>query len=183
MFDTVGTLIACAGKSGIIQEDGSIPHCKQALLADAVGTTVGSVLGTSTVTTFVESATGVAQGGRTGLTAAVTALMFLLALFLEPVFGSIPTAATAPTLIIVGLLMVSPIREIDYEEFTEGIPAFMTIIIMVCASSISDGIMFGILFYVVIMLVSGKAKQLNLPILVICFLFLLKILVGFFVTA
>jgi len=183
MFDTVGTLIACAGKSGIIQEDGSIPHCKQALLADAVGTTVGSVLGTSTVTTFVESATGVAQGGRTGLTAAVTALMFLLALFLEPVFGSIPTAATAPTLIIVGLLMVSPIREIDYEEFTEGIPAFMTIIIMVCASSISDGIMFGILFYVVIMLVSGKAKKLNLPILVICFLFLLKILVGFFVTA
>ena len=183
MFDTVGTLIACAGKSGIIQEDGSVPRCKQALLADAVGTTVGSMLGTSTITTFVESATGVAQGGRTGFTAVVTAILFLLALFLEPIFGSIPTAATAPTLIIVGLLMVSPIRDIDYEDFTEGIPAFMTIIIMVCASSVSDGIMFGILFYVVIMLVSGKAKQLNVPILVICFLFLLKIAVGIFVAA
>ncbi len=181
MFDTVGTLIACADKSGIIREDGSIPRCKQALLADAVGTTVGSVLGTSTVTTFVESATGVAQGGRTGLTAVVTAVLFLLALFLEPIFGSVPTAATAPILIIVGLMMVSPVRQIHYDDYTEGIPAFLTIIVMVCASSISDGIMFGILFHVFAMLVSGKAKKLNVPILVICALFLLKILVGTFV--
>ncbi len=115
MFDTVGTLIGCAGKSGIIQEDGSIPNCKEALLADAVGTTVGSMLGTSTVTTFVESASGVSEGGRTGLTAITTAVLFLLALFLEPLFGSIPSAATAPALIIVGLMMITPIREIDYE--------------------------------------------------------------------
>ena len=180
MFDTVGTLIACAGKSGIIREDGSIPRCKQALLADAVGTTLGSVLGTSTVTTFVESAAGVAQGGRTGLTAVVTGVLFLLALFLEPLFGSIPTAATAPILIIVGLLMVTPIREINYEDYSEGIPAFLTIIIMVCASSISDGIMFGVLFYVFVKLLSGKAKELNIPILVVCVLFILKIAVAGF---
>ena len=114
MFDTVGTLIACAGKSGIIREDGSIPHCKEALLADAIGTTGGAMLGTSTVTSFVESAAGVAAGGRTGLTAVSTAVMFLIALFLGPLFASIPGAATAPALIIVGAMMISPVREFTY---------------------------------------------------------------------
>ena len=175
MFDTVGTLIGCAGKSGIIKEDGSIPNCKQALLADAIGTTAGAMLGTSTVTTFVESASGVSEGGRTGLTAVTTAVLFLAALFLEPLFGSIPSAATAPALIIVGLMMIPPVREINYEDFTEGIPAFMTIIMMVCASSISDGIMFGILFYVVAKLVARKFKDLTLPILIVAALFILKI--------
>ena len=178
MFDTVGTLIGCAGKSGIIQEDGSIPNCKEALLADAVGTTVGSMLGTSTVTTFVESASGVSEGGRTGLTAITTAVLFLLALFLEPLFGSIPSAATAPALIIVGLMMITPIREIDYEDYSEGIPAFLCIIMMVCASSISDGIMFGILAYIVCKLFSRKVKDLTLPIIIVGLLFIIKIVVS-----
>jgi AGZA family xanthine/uracil permease-like MFS transporter len=183
MFDTVGMLIACADKTGIVREDGTIPRCKQALLADAFGTTVGAVLGTSTITTFVESAAGIAQGARTGLASVVTALLFLLALFFEPVFGSIPTAATAPILIIVGLLMVTPIREIDYEDFSEGIPAFLTMLIMLCASSVSDGIMFGVLFYVFTKLVSGKGRQLNVPLLAVCILYLIKILMGAFVSA
>jgi len=178
MFDTVGTLIACAGKSGIIREDGSIPNCKQALLADAIGTTAGSMLGTSTVTTFVESATGVAVGGRTGLTAITTGMMFLGALFLEPLFGSVPNAATAPALIIVGLMMLPPISKINYEDFTESIPAFLTIIIMICASSISDGIMFGILFYVFNKLLTRQFKDLNPAILTIAALFVVKIVLS-----
>lgn len=177
MFDTVGTLIGCAGKSGLLRKDGSIPNCKQALLADAVGTTCGAVLGTSTVTTFVESASGVSEGGKTGLTAVTTAVLFLLALFLEPLFGSIPSAATAPALIIVGLMMVGPIREINYEDYSEGLPAFLTIVIMICASSISDGIMFGILLYVVCKLISRKAHDLNIPILIVALLFIAKIVV------
>ena len=180
MFDTVGMLIACADKTGIVREDGTIPRCKQALLADAVGTTVGAVLGTSTITTFVESAAGIAQGARTGLASVVTALLFLLALFFEPVFGSIPTAATAPILIIVGLLMVTPIREIDYEDFSEGIPAFLTMLIMLCASSVSDGIMFGVLFYVFNKLVTRRAKELNPAILLVAALFVIKIILGRF---
>ena len=178
MFDTVGTLIGCAGKSGIIQKDGSIPNCKQALLADAIGTTAGAMLGTSTVTTFVESASGVAEGGKTGLTAVVVSILFLLSLFLEPLFGSIPTAATAPALIIVGLMMIPPIREINYEDYSEGIPAFLTIVMMVCASSISDGIMFGILFYVIAKLLCGKIKDLKPAIWVVAILFVIKIIVS-----
>lgn len=177
MFDTVGTLIGCAGKSGLLQKDGTIPKCKQALLADAVGTTAGAMLGTSTVTTFVESASGVSEGGKTGLTAVTTAVLFLVALFLEPLFGSIPSAATAPALIIVGLMMIAPIREIPYEDYSEGLPAFMTIVMMICASSISDGIMFGILFYVVCKLIARKFKDLNLPILIVALLFVAKIVV------
>ncbi|MBR0366799.1 MAG: NCS2 family permease [Clostridia bacterium] len=178
MFDTVGTLIACAGKSGIIKEDGSIPNCKQALLADAVGTTAGAMLGTSTITTFVESASGVAEGGRTGLTAVTTAVLFLAALFLEPLFGSIPSAATAPALVIVGLMMINPIREIDYDDYAESIPAFMTMIIMVFASSISDGIMFGVLFYVFTKIITRRFKDLQPAILVVAVLFIIKILLS-----
>ena len=180
MFDTVGTLIACAGKSGIIQPDGSIPRCREALFADAVGTTAGAILGTSTVTTYVESSSGVAIGGRTGLTSAVTALLFLTALFLQPLFGSVPAAATSPALIIVGLMMMSPIRSINFEDLSEGLPAFMTIIMMVCASSISDGIMFGVLFYVAVKFISGRRKELQPVMLVLAALFILKTVVGFF---
>ena len=178
MFDTVGTLIACAGKSGIIQADGSIPNCMQALLADAIGTTAGAVLGTSTVTTFVESASGVAEGGRTGLTAVFTGILFLAALFLEPLFGSIPSAATAPALIIMGLMMIPPICKIDYEDYSESIPAFLTIIIMVCASSISDGIMFGILFYVFNKVITRRFSDLKPAILLVAALFVIKILLS-----
>ncbi len=178
MFDTVGTLIACAGKSGIVREDGSIPNCKEALFADAVGTTLGSMLGTSTITTFVESAAGVAAGGRTGLTAVTTAVLFLLALFLEPLFGSIPAAATAPALILVGAMMVGAVREIDFSDYSESIPAFLTMIFMVCASSISDGILFGILSYVVLNCSAGRRQKIKPAIWVVAMLFVIKIIVG-----
>ena len=177
MFDTVGTLIGCAGKSGIIREDGSIPNCKQALLADAIGTTGGAVLGTSTVTTFVESAAGVAAGGRTGLTAVTAAVLFLLSLFLEPLFASIPSAATAPALMIVGVLMISPIREIDFTDYRTAIPAFLCILFMVCAYSISDGIMFGVLSFVIIHAFTGKARSVNRMTWILAALFVIKILV------
>ncbi len=176
MFDTVGTLIACAGKSGIIQEDGSIPHCKEALLADAIGTTGGAILGTSTITTFVESASGVAAGGRTGLTAVVTAILFLLSLFLEPLFGSIPSAATAPALIIVGVMMITPVREIDFSDYADGIPAFVCILFMVCTYSISDGIMFGILSYAIIHALSGQIRKIDKMTWVVVGLFILRII-------
>ena len=175
MFDTVGTLIGCAGKSGLVQEDGSIPNCKEALFADAVGTTVGAILGTSTVTTFVESASGVAEGGRTGLTAVTVAVLFLLSLFLEPLFGSIPSAATAPALIIVGVLMITPVSDIDFTDYTEAIPAFLTMLFMVCAYSISDGIMFGILSFVLIKLFVGKAKEIGTTTWIVALLFVVKI--------
>ena len=178
MFDTVGTLIACAGKSGIIKRDGTIPKCKEALMADAVGTTAGAMLGTSTVTTFVESASGVAEGGKTGLTAVTVGILFLASLFLEPLFGSIPSAATAPALIIVGVMMITPVTDIDFKDYSESIPAFLTIAFMVCASSISDGIMFGILSYVILKAVTGQAKKLNAAIWIVALLFIAKIVVG-----
>jgi len=177
MFDTVGTLIGCAGKSGIVRKDGTIPNCKEALLADAIGTTVGAVLGTSTVTTFVESASGVAEGGRTGLTAVTVAILFGLSLFLEPLFGSIPSAATAPALIIVGVMMITPVTEIDFSDYTEAIPAFLTMLFMVCAYSISDGIMFGILAYVIIKATTGKSKEISSMTWVVALLFVAKIVV------
>lgn len=178
LFDTVGTLIGCAGKSGLIREDGSIPNCKEALLADAIGTTTGAVLGTSTVTTFVESASGVSEGGRTGLTAVTVSVLFALSLFFEPLFGSIPSAATAPALIIVGVMMVTPVQEIDFTDYAESIPAFLTMIFMVCAYSISDGIMFGVLSYVILKVASGKAKNVNPATWIVAALFILKIVVG-----
>ena len=176
MFDTVGTLIGCAGKSGLIAEDGSIQNCKEALFADAIGTTVGAIFGTSTVTTFVESASGVSEGGRTGLTAVTVSVLFLLSLFLEPLFGSIPSAATAPALIIVGVMMISPVLDIDFSDYTEAIPAFLTILFMVCAYSISDGIMFGMLFYVLVKIFSGKIKEIGVTTWIIAALFIAKII-------
>ena len=178
MFDTVGTLIGCAGKSGIMNADGTIPNCKEALLADAIGTTAGAILGTSTVTTFVESASGVAEGGRTGLTAVTVAVLFLLSLFLEPLFGSIPSAATAPALIIVGVMMITPVKSIDFDDFTEGIPSFMCILMMVVTYSISNGIMFGVIFYVVLKTIAGKIKDINVPTWVLFALFVAKIVVN-----
>jgi AGZA family xanthine/uracil permease-like MFS transporter len=163
MFDTVGTLIGCATKADMIQDDGSIPNCKEALFADAIGTTVGAILGTSTVTTFVESSSGVVEGGRTGLTALTVAILFALSLFLEPLFGSIPSAATAPALIIVGVL-------------TEAIPAFLTIIFMIVAYSIADGIMFGILSYVLLKLFTKKTDDISKMTWVVFALFVIKVI-------
>ena len=178
MFDTVGTLIGCAGKADMINKDGTIPNCKEALFADAVGTTVGAMLGTSTVTTFVESSTGVVEGGRTGVTAIVTAGFFLLSLFFAPLFLSIPSAATAPALILVGFYMMSPVKDIDFTDPTEGIPAFLCLLMMVCAYSISDGIMFGILSYVIIKVLAGKAKNISVATYIVALLFIFKIIVN-----
>ena len=178
MFDTVGTLIGCAGKADMINKDGTIPNCKEALFADAVGTTVGAMLGTSTVTTFVESSTGVVEGGRTGVTAIVTAGFFLLSLFFAPLFLSSPAAATAPALILVGFYMMSPVKDIDFTDPTEGIPAFLCLLMMVCAYSISDGIMFGILSYVIIKVLAGKAKNISVATYIVALLFVFKIIVN-----
>jgi len=178
MFDTVGTLIGVSTKAGIINKDGSIPNAKAALFADAIGTTVGACMGTSTVTTYVESAAGVAEGGRTGMTAFTTAILFLLALFVSPLFLMIPGAATAPALVLVGLFMMSPIIHIDFEDYTEAIPAFLTIIMMPLAYSIADGIMFGMLGYVALKLLSGKSKDVNFVTIIIAIVFLIKFIVG-----
>lgn len=177
MFDTVGTLIGCATKADMVLENGTIPNCKEALFADAVGTTVGAMLGTSTVTTFVESSTGVVAGGRTGVTAVVSAALFFLSLFLSPLFLSIPSAATAPALILVGFYMMSPVKEIDFEDPSEGIPAFLTILFMICAYSISDGIMFGIISYVIIKLCKKEFKSIGVPTIVVSLLFVFKIVI------
>ena len=174
MFDTVGTLIGVSTKAGLIDKDGNIPKVKGALFADAVGTTVGACLGTSTVTTYVESAAGVAEGGRTGLTAFTAAILFLVALFLSPLFLMVPGAATAPVLVIVGLFMMSPIKEIDLDNYTESIPAFLTIIMMPLTYSIAEGIMFGMLSYVILKVLTGKAKDVHPVTYIVGILFILK---------
>lgn len=176
MFDTVGTLIGVSEKAGMMTEDGKIPRVKQALMADAVGTTCGAMLGTSTVTTYVESASGVAEGGRTGLTAFTTAILFFLALFIAPLFLMVPGAATAPALIIVGLFMMSPIKKIDFTDYTEAVPAFLTIIIMPLAYAISEGIIFGILSYVLLKIFSGRQDEVPKLSYVLALLFIIKII-------
>ena len=174
IFDTVGTLVGVASKADMLDEDGKLPKVSRALFADAVGTLVGACLGTSTVTTYVESASGVAEGGRTGLTALSTAIMFFLALFFSPIFGMIPGAATAPALILVGLFMMSPIKEIDLKDFTEAIPAFLTIVMMPFAYSIAEGIVFGMVSYVLLKLITGKAKDISVVMYILALLFILK---------
>lgn len=176
MFDTIGTLVGVSTKAGMMK-DGKIPNAKMAFLSDAIGTTVGSALGTSTVTTYVESAAGVGEGGRTGLTAFATAICFMLALFFSPVFLAIPGAATAPALILVGLMMLTPIKDIDLTDYSEAIPAFLCIIFMPLAYSISDGIVIGMISYVIINLLCGKYKKLNIGMYILAALFVLKYLI------
>ena len=175
LFDTMGTLIGVCTKANMMdQKTGHIPRLKQAFLADAIATTVGAVLGTSTTTTYVESAAGVAQGGRSGLTALVIACCFAVTLFLSPLFLSIPSAATAPVLILVGLLMIEPVTKIDFVNFTESIPAFICIIMMPLAYSVSDGILTGMIFYVAINMASGKLKRVTPTMFILAVLFILK---------
>jgi adenine/guanine/hypoxanthine permease len=174
MFDTIGTLVGVATKANMVDEKGNVPRAKQALMADAIGTTLGAVFGTSAVTAYVESASGVAEGGRTGLTAVSTAVMFIIALFLSPLFLMIPSPATAPALILVGLFMLEPIKEIDLVDFTEAIPAFITLIMMPLTYSIADGIAFGMISYVIIKLTTGKAKEIHIATYIISALFILK---------
>ena len=176
MFDTLGTLIGVASKADMLDKDGKLPKIKGALLSDAVGTTVGAICGTSTVTTFVESASGVAEGGRTGLTSLVAAILFGLSLFLSPIFLAIPSFATAPALIIVGFLMLTSVTKIDFNDMTEAIPAFIAIIAMPFLYSISEGISMGVISYVIINVVTGKAKEKKISALmyVLAVLFILK---------
>ena len=178
MFDTVGTLIGCATKANILNKDGSIPKCKEALFADAIGTTVGAILGTSTVTTYVESSAGVSEGGRTGLTSLTVAGLFVLSLFFAPLFISIPGAATSPALILVGLFMISPVKEINFDETTEAVPAFLTILFMVTTYSIANGIMYGALSWILLKLFTKKGKDISITMIVIAVLLVIKLLLG-----
>lgn len=178
LFDTLGTLVGVASKADMLDETGNLPKAKQALFADAVGTTVGACLGTSTVTTYVESAAGVAEGGRTGLTALSTAGMFVVALFLSPLFLMIPGAATAPALVLVGLFMMSPIRKIDLDDYTEALPAFLTIIMMPLTFSIAEGIVFGMVSYTALKIFTGKIKDVSIIMIVLSLLFVIHLALG-----
>lgn len=176
MFDTLGTLIGVASKADMLDKDGKLPRIRGALLSDAIGTSVGALFGTSTTTTFVESASGVAEGGRTGLTAVTAAAFFGLSLFLSPIFLAIPSFATAPALIVVGFLMISAILKVDFNDFTEAIPAYIAVIAMPFMYSISEGIAMGVISYVVINLATGRAKEKKISALmyVLAVLFVLK---------
>lgn len=174
VFDTIGTLIGVAAKAGMLDERGRLPRIKGALLADAVGTTAGAVLGTSTVTTFVESASGVSEGGRTGLTALTTGFLFLLSLFLSPVFLAVPAFATAPALVIVGFYMMGAVTEIDFRDAAEGIPAFICIIAMPLFYSISEGIAMGVIAYVALHLACKGRRKVNPVMAVLAVLFAAK---------
>lgn len=178
MFDTIGTLVGVATKANMIDENGNVPRAKQALLADAIGTSLGAVFGTSAVTAYVESASGVSEGGRTGLTAVSTAVLFIIALFLSPLFLMIPSAATAPALVLVGLFMLEPVKDINLTDFTEAIPAFVTLITMPLTFSIADGIAFGMITYVIIKLAAGRVKDLNITTIIISVLFVFKFVIG-----
>ena len=174
MFDTIGTLIGVCTKAKLIDGNGRIPRIKEAFMADAIATTVGAVLGTSTTTTYVESASGVSQGGRSGLTALVIAGCFAVALLFSPLFLSIPSAATAPVLVIVGLLMLEPIHKIDFDDYLESIPSFTCIVTMPLAYSISDGILLGMISYVVLNMAAGKFKKITPTMYILAVLFTLK---------
>lgn len=176
MFDTLGTLIGVASKADMLDKDGKLPQIRGALLADAVGTSVGALFGTSTTTTFVESAAGVAEGGRTGLTAVVAAILFGLSLFLSPIFLAIPSFATAPALVVVGFLMMTSVTKVDFSDFTEALPSYIAIIAMPFMYSISEGIAMGVISYVFINVITGNAKKKKISLLmyILAILFVLK---------
>ena len=176
MFDTIGTLIGVSTKAGMLDEEGHLPNIKGALMADAVATTVGAVLGTTTTTTFVESASGVSEGGRTGLTSATTAILFGLSLFLSPIFLAIPSFATAPALIVVGFYMLTNVAHVDFDDFSEALPCYICILAMPFFYSISEGISMGVISYVILNLMTGKAKEKKISALmyVLAVLFILK---------
>ncbi len=174
MFDTVGTLVGVCTKANMLDEKGNIHRVKQAFMADSIATTVGAILGTSTTTTYVESAAGVAQGGRSGLTALVVGGCFVIAMFFSPLFLSIPSAATAPALIIVGLLMAEQIKNVDFDDFSESIPAFVCMLMMPLTYSISNGILIGMITYVLMNMICGKFKKLSPAMYILAALFILK---------
>ena len=174
MFDTMGTVIGVSQKAGMVDEKGNVDDIDKMFLADSVATVAGACLGTSTTTTYVESASGVGAGGRTGLTAFTVAICFALALFFSPLFLSIPGAATAPALVIVGVMMMTPIVKIDWEDYSESIPAFITVLLMPVAYSISDGILLGVIAYVLMNACAGKFKKISPTMWVLAVLFILR---------
>nr|VFK45683.1 MAG: putative MFS transporter, AGZA family, xanthine/uracil permease [Candidatus Kentron sp. SD]VFK49479.1 MAG: putative MFS transporter, AGZA family, xanthine/uracil permease [Candidatus Kentron sp. SD] len=174
LFDTAGTLVGISAKAGMLDKNGRVPRARGALFADAIGTTFGAILGSSTVTTYVESASGVAEGGRTGLTALTVAFLFLIALFFAPLFTMIPGAATAPALVLVGLFMLSPIKDIDLQDFTESIPVFLTLLIIPLTYSIAEGIVFGILSFVLLKLLSGKGREISVVMYILAVIFVVR---------
>ena len=178
IFDTVGTLVGVTQQAGLVGRDGKIPRVKQALLSDAVGTVAGAMLGTSTVTSYVESTAGVASGGRTGLTAVSTGVLFLLALVFSPLFLLIPAAATAPALVVVGFLMMQAVVGINFTDPTEGLPAFITIVMMPFAYSIAEGIVYGVLSYVVLKTLTGKAKSIPVFTWILFAVFILRFFIA-----
>lgn len=178
VFDTIGTLIGVATKADMLDENDDLPNLGPALLSDAIATTAGALLGTSTVTTFVESASGVADGGRTGLTSLTTAGLFLLSLFLFPIFAIIPASATAPALIIVGLFMMSPVKDINFDDYTESIPAFLAIVMMPFAYSVAEGIVWGITSFVILNLLTGKKEKVSILMVILAILFMVYKIFG-----
>ncbi|EFN90883.1 putative permease [Prevotella amnii CRIS 21A-A] len=173
IFDTLGTLMGLADKTGIMLQDGSIPRVKEAMMSDAIGTTVGAALGSSTISTYVESASGVAEGGKSGVTSFTVGLLFVLALFLSPIFMIIPSAATSGALVMVGVLMLDSVKKINLQDISESFPAFITMITMVLCYSIADGVCLGILAYVIIKICTKKWKDLNLTLCILSILFIL----------
>ncbi len=174
MFDTIGTLVGTATKAGMLDKEGKLPRANKALLADAVATSAGAMLGTSTVTTYVESAAGVMEGGRTGFTSVITAGLFILALFFAPLVGLVPSEATAPALIIVGVLMMSGLKEINYNDFSEAFPAFLTVAMMPYTFSIANGIASGMIAYPIVKLATGKSEEVHPVVYILAFLFILR---------
>ena len=178
IFDTVGTLVGLAYKTGIVKKDGSIPHIKEAMMSDAIGTTCGAFLGSSTLTTYVESAAGIAEGGRSGLTSAFVGLLFIISLFLSPLFMLLPSAATSGALVLVGVLMLDSVKQLELNDVSEAFPAFITMITMVLCYSIADGIYLGILSYVILKLCTSQYKVLNSTLIILSILFILNFIYG-----
>lgn len=174
IFDTVGTLVGLASKTGIMKKDGTIPRVKEAMMSDAIGTTIGSMMGSSTITTYVESASGIAEGGRSGLTSFTTGILFLVALIFSPIFLLIPSAATSGALVLVGVFMMDSISKVDMSDVSEALPAFITMIMMVLTYSIADGMVLGLLTYVLVKLATGKHKDISITMYVLAILFILK---------
>ncbi len=174
IFDTVGTLVGLASKTGIMKEDGQIPHVKEAMMSDAIGTTIGAMIGSSTITTYVESASGIAEGGRSGFTSLITGGLFLLALFFAPLFLLIPSAATTGALVLVGVFMMDSIAKVEMNDVSESLPAFTTMIMMVLTYSIADGMVLGLLCYVLLKLGCGKFKEVSLTMYILAILFIFK---------
>lgn len=176
LFDTLGTLIGVASKADYLDEEGKLPRIKQSLFADAIGTTVGAMLGTSTVTTYVESSAGVIDGGRTGLTAVSTAICFAIALIFSPIFLAIPAFATAPALIVVGVFMLDGITKVDFTDLTELVPAFLTMVLMPLAYSVSEGLIFGVIAYVLLKVLTGQHKKVTWMMYILAIIFAIKLI-------